>query len=197
MIDKLFCKELVKRFSGLFGFPTSKEALADVVCGLQAFPRPEQAQAFVDDWMRRETSCPKPADINRLAYQLVEIEEYEARRRPPCLVCEGVGFISEIRRMRAGASVDSQSYVFAKPCPNGCKPSHVKGEWSKPLHLCADCREWGAFGWVKRGDHFEHCPNFELHGDDVSTELLDVINGISKKPIARQVRAIFGQVKTA
>lgn len=188
MIETQFAAGQAQRLSGLPGFPKESEAKRELVFALQVFPRHEHVVAFVDDWLKRESRCPLPVDIRRIANQLVEAEE-ETAKRSGCGLCHGVGYLSQAKRMAAGASVAPQDYIFASRCPN-CwvkngdkiefKGGHVKGEWSKPLDLCSDCREWGAFGWVLRMGRYEHCPNEALHRGDVSDYLLDCMNG---KPV--------------
>ena len=62
--------------------------------------------------------------------------------------------------------------------------------WKPAMGLCSDCRDWGAFGWLLRGDRFEHCPNEALHQDDVSDALLDVLNSNRQREATKGLHSV-------
>lgn len=71
-----------RRMAGLDFFPSAYlEAVAEIAKALATAKSETELTAFVDDWLRRQTRCPKPAEIR-------EALRHDAPLAEPCGRCE-------------------------------------------------------------------------------------------------------------
>jgi hypothetical protein len=96
MADELkeFCKEQLKRFSHLDGYPKEKLAIQDYLNALMVAASTERIRVTVDEFIQAEPidrRCPTAAMIRKVAYDKQEIDEKRTRK---CPQCDGTGMVT-------------------------------------------------------------------------------------------------------
>ena len=91
MIDPKEAAKQVQRLSGLDFFPKEAAAQKEMRLALECAASDAIAASVVTDWLATASDAPKPAELRRMAYDLNEKFQTQARR---CQECVGSGFVT-------------------------------------------------------------------------------------------------------
>lgn len=80
--------DLVKRLTGLRGYPREKEAQNELTKAMLTAPSMQRATEFIDDTLRTATTCPYPSDL------YTAFRRAAPERRTACQWCDGTGLES-------------------------------------------------------------------------------------------------------
>jgi hypothetical protein len=109
MISRDFAKRQIGRLESLAFFPRRAEGIAELIDTLVECARSEPHAKHVITRLLDSPECPTPADIRRIAWDLIESQAEEQRAR--CPICHGVGYVI----------VERGCYTGADPC--SCRPA--------------------------------------------------------------------------
>jgi len=93
MIEKTFAKEQVQRMLQLDGFPMAENPINELVLAAQIADTAGICITVLDDIMRLQTKCPKPADLRSAMVRANEAQGIgETKARKDCHTCHGTGW---------------------------------------------------------------------------------------------------------
>lgn len=91
MIEKDTAKQQIRRLSGLDKFPTTSDAITELVLAIQVAEMDSIAIRFIDEWLHTETEAPKPSHMRIMLYDLNQAIK---TKRKQCKLCDGSGVVT-------------------------------------------------------------------------------------------------------
>ena len=147
MSDPETLSTLLRRLLDLAFPPSNDEGVRDLTLALEAAVNDDAMTAAVDEWVRYESNCPKPAQMRKLIWE--QNQKYEPRpsrgmQLPSgnrCADCKGFG----VRETTHAGDLNSVSswcdcLAGAQARNNSCRcPENPNGRCSRPLSRDTCC----------------------------------------------------------